>query len=128
MKNSFEILRNCQLALLVLFLHPWIRNIASISVCHDATVVGGLLMPSKISVLPALALATLVAVPGLSYAASQKHRGAASTETAYTNPSACLGGSCTSENPDRVRQPCSGSSCYKRTRTNKHKSSSQSGQ
>jgi hypothetical protein len=85
-------------------------------------------MPSKISVLSALALAALIAVPSSSYAASQKHRGAASTETGYTNPRTCLGGSCASENPDRVRQPCSGSSCYKRTRTSKHKSSSRSGQ
>ncbi len=42
-----------------------------------------------------------------------------SGETGYTNPAACLGGGCTTENPDRVRQPCYGSQCYKRTRTNK---------
>ena len=85
-------------------------------------------MTSKISVLAAIALAAIVSVPSASYAASKKHRGTASTETGYANPSTCLGGSCTSENPDRVRQPCSGSSCYKRTRTTKHKSSSRSGQ
>jgi hypothetical protein len=85
-------------------------------------------MPSKISVLPTLALASLLAVSGSSFAASQKHRGAASTETGYTNPRACLGGGCTSENPDRVRQPCSGGSCYKRTRASKHKSASQTRQ
>jgi hypothetical protein len=78
-------------------------------------------MISKINVLAAIALATIVAVPSASYSASKKHRGAASTETGYTNPSGCLGGSCTSENPDRVRQECSGASCYKRTRASKHK-------
>jgi hypothetical protein len=78
-------------------------------------------MTSKINVLAAVALAAIVSVPSASYAASKKHRGAAATETGYTNPSGCLGGSCTSENPDRVRQPCSGSSCYKRTRVTKHK-------
>ncbi len=45
-----------------------------------------------------------------------------SGETGYTNPGGCLGsGYRTYENPDRVRQPCSGGSCYKRTRTTKHK-------
>jgi hypothetical protein len=78
-------------------------------------------MTSKINVLATIALAAIVSVPSASYAASKKHRGAASTETGYTNPSGCLGGSCTSENPDRVRQPCSGGSCYKRTRATKHK-------
>jgi hypothetical protein len=85
-------------------------------------------MTSKISVLAAIVLAGIVSVPSASYAASQKHRRAASTETGYTNPRTCLGGSCTSENPDRVRQPCSGGSCYKRTRASKHKSSSHSSQ
>ncbi len=82
-------------------------------------------MTSKIS-LAAIALAALIAIPSASYAASQKHKGAASTETGYTNPTTCTGGACTSQNPDRVRQECSGASCYKRSRTSKHKSSSQS--
>jgi hypothetical protein len=34
-------------------------------------------------------------------------------------PASCTGGGCTAQNPDRVTQPCSGASCYKRTR--KHK-------
>jgi hypothetical protein len=101
-------------------------NVVDFSFAMVLTFVGGLVMPSKITVVAALALAALVAVPGSSDAASRKHRGAASTETGYSNPGTCLGGSCTSENPDRVRQPCSGGSCYKRTRTSKHKSSSQS--
>jgi hypothetical protein len=78
---------------------------------------------SKISVVAAIALAAIVAVPGASYAAS-KHKGAASSETGLTNPASCTGGGCTSENPDRVRQPCYGSQCYKRSHTNKHQSSS----
>jgi hypothetical protein len=77
-------------------------------------------MTSKISVLAVIAMVAIVSVPSASYAASRKHRAAASTETGYTDPSKCLGGSCTSENPDRVRQPCSGGSCYKRTRAHKH--------
>lgn len=82
-------------------------------------------MTSKISVVAAIALAAIVAVPGASYAASHKHKGAASTETGFTNPQSCLGGGCTSQNPDRVRQECSGGQCYKRSHT-KHKSSSAS--
>jgi hypothetical protein len=81
-------------------------------------------MTSKISLAGAILLAAIVAVPGASYAASQKHKGAPSSETGYTNPTTCAGGACTSENPDRVRQECSGASCYKRAR--KHKSSSTS--
>jgi hypothetical protein len=65
----------------------------------------------KISVVAAVALATIVAIPGASYAAS-KHKSA-------TDPASCTGGGCTAQNPDRVTQPCSGASCYKRTR--KHK-------
>ncbi len=80
-------------------------------------------MTSKISVVAAIALAAIVAVPSASYAASQKHKGAAST--GLTNPATCTGGGCTSQNPDRVTQPCSGASCYKRSHT-KHKSSSTS--
>jgi hypothetical protein len=80
-------------------------------------------MSLKISVVAAIALAAIVAVPSASYAAS-KHKGATSSETGLTNPKTCLGGACTSENPDRVTQPCSGASCYKRSR--KHKSSAES--
>jgi hypothetical protein len=79
-------------------------------------------MTLKISVVAAIALAAIVAVPGASYAAS-KHKGAASTENGLTNPANCTGGGCTSQNPDRVTQPCNGSQCYKRSR--KHKSSSE---
>jgi hypothetical protein len=79
-------------------------------------------MSLKISVVAAIALAAIVAVPSASYAAS-KHKGAASSETGLTNPAECTGGACTSKNPDRVVQPCSGANCYKRTR--KHKSSSE---
>jgi hypothetical protein len=42
-------------------------------------------MTLRISVVAAIALAAIVAVPGASYAAS-KHKGAASTETGLTNP------------------------------------------
>jgi hypothetical protein len=75
-------------------------------------------MISKISVVTAIALAAIVAMPGASYAAS-KHKSA-------NDPASCTGGGCTAQNPDRVTQPCSGSQCYKRTR--KHKSSSHSPQ
>jgi hypothetical protein len=73
-------------------------------------------MTSKISVLAAIALAAIVAIPGASYAAS-KHKG---SEAGLSNPATCTGGACTAQNPDRVTQPCNGSNCYKRTR--KHKS------
>ncbi len=76
-------------------------------------------MTSKISVPVVIAIAAILSISSASYAASQKNRIPVSGETGYTNPAACLGGACTSENPDRVRQPCSGSQCYKRTRTNK---------
>jgi hypothetical protein len=69
----------------------------------------------KISVVAAVALAAIVAIPGASYAAS-KHKSA-------TDPASCTGGGCTAQNPDRVTQPCNGASCYKRSR--KHKSSSE---
>jgi hypothetical protein len=82
-------------------------------------------MTSKISVVAAIALAAIVAIPAASDAASQKHRGAPSNETGLTNPGTCLGGGCTSENPDRVVQPCNGSQCYKRSRA-RQKLSSQS--
>jgi hypothetical protein len=75
-------------------------------------------MTSKLTIAAAIALAAIVAIPGASYAAS-KHKGAASGDTGYTNPATCAGGACTSQNPDRVTQPCSGSQCYKRSR--KHK-------
>jgi hypothetical protein len=77
-------------------------------------------MTSKMSVVAAIALAVIVALPGASYAAS-KHKGAASSETGLTNPANCTGGACTSQNPDRVVQPCHGAQCYKKSR--KHKSS-----
>jgi hypothetical protein len=82
-------------------------------------------MTSKISLAAVIALAAIFAVPTAASAASHKHKGAPSGETGYTNtnPGGCLGGGCTYENPDRVRQPCSGGSCYKRTHSNKHKSS-----
>ena len=70
----------------------------------------------KISVVAAIALAAIVAVPGASYAAT-KHKSA-------TDPASCNGGACTAQNPDRVTQPCNGSQCYKHTR--KHKSSAPS--
>jgi len=73
--------------------------------------------------LAAIALAAIVAIPGASYAAFQTREGAPSSGTGLTNPGGCLGGRCTSENPDRMRQPCSGGSCYKRTHTKKSKSS-----
>jgi hypothetical protein len=69
-------------------------------------------MTSKISVMAAIALAAIVAVPGASYAAS-KHKSS-------TDPASCTGGGCTAQNPDRVTQPCSGASCYKRS-SRKHK-------
>jgi hypothetical protein len=78
-------------------------------------------MTSKLS-LGAIATAAILVVPPASYAAS-KHRGAPTGEIGYSNPGSCLGGACTGENPDRVRQPCSGGSCYKRMHTKKHKSS-----
>jgi hypothetical protein len=74
-------------------------------------------MTSKISVAAAIALAAIIAIPGASYAASKK---------SATDPTSCTGGGCTAENPDRVRQPCSGAACYKKTR--KHKPASQSPQ
>jgi hypothetical protein len=79
-------------------------------------------MTLKISMAAAVALAAIFVVPDASYAESHRHKGAAATETGYTNPKTCLGGSCTSENPDRVRQPCSGGSCFKRNRVSRHKS------
>ena len=42
-------------------------------------------MTSKLSLAAAIALAAIIAVPGASYAASQKHKGAASGETGFTN-------------------------------------------
>jgi hypothetical protein len=90
-------------------------------------IVGGLLMNSKLSLAVAVALAALVAVPSASYAASKKHKAAETSETGLTNPSGCLGGGCTSQNPDRVTQPCNGSNCYKRS-SKKAKSSSSSPQ
>lgn len=80
-------------------------------------------MSLKISVVTAIALAAIVAVPSASFAAS-KHKGAASSDTGFKNPAQCTGGACTSQNPDRVVQPCSGANCFKRSR--KHKSSSAS--
>src|SRR5260370_35561857 len=77
-------------------------------------------MSLKFSVVAAIALAAIVAVPSASYAAS-KHKGAASSETGLTNPANCTGGGCTSQNPDRVGQPGNGANRYKRLR--KHKSS-----
>jgi hypothetical protein len=64
----------------------------------------------KISVVAAIALAAIVAIPGASYAASKK---------SSADPASCTGGGCTAQNPDRVTQPCNGASCYKKTR--KHK-------
>lgn len=81
-------------------------------------------MSLKISVVAAIALAAIVSVPSASYAAS-KHKGAASSETGLTNPANCTGGGCTSQNPDRVTQPCNGANCYKRS-SRKHKSSTAS--
>ena len=78
-----------------------------------------ILMTSKNSTSVVMAMAAILSISSASYAASQKNRIPVSGETGYTNPAACLGGGCTTENPDRVRQPCSGSQCYKRTRTNK---------
>lgn len=69
----------------------------------------------KMSLAAAVALAAMVAIPGASYAAS-KHKSA-------NDPASCTGGGCTAQNPDRVRQPCSGAACYKRSHT-KHKTSS----
>ena len=66
----------------------------------------------------------VLCVPAASYAAARHHRGDQSNEYGYSNPGSCLGGACTGENPDRVRQPCSGGSCYKRTQTRHKKSSS----
>jgi hypothetical protein len=73
--------------------------------------------------LTAIALAAIVAIPGASYAAFQTREGAPSNGTGLTNPGGCQGGGCTSEKPDRMRQPCLGGSCYKRTHTKKSKSS-----
>jgi hypothetical protein len=69
----------------------------------------------KISLLAAVALAAIVAMPGASDAASKRK--------SATDPASCAGGGCTAVNPDRVTQPCNGSNCYKRT-SRKHKSSS----
>jgi hypothetical protein len=86
-------------------------------------------MTLKISVAAAIALATILAVPDASYAASRKHHkgAAASTETGLTNPRECLGGGCTGQNPDRVGTQCS-NDCYKRPRASRPKSSAQSPQ
>jgi hypothetical protein len=89
-------------------------------------------MTSKISIKAAIALAALLAIQSASYGASNRHRGAPPNETTtgysypggYDNPFGCLGGACTGVNPDRVRQPCSGGSCYKRSHTIRHRSSS----
>jgi hypothetical protein len=72
----------------------------------------------KISVVAAIVLAAIVAIPGASYAAS-KNKSA-------NDPAACTGGACTAQNPDRVTQPCNGSNCYKRTRKHKAPAPSQS--
>jgi hypothetical protein len=81
-----------------------------------------MLMTSKIGAALVIAMAAMLSMPAAADAASRRTRTPPSGETGYTNPSGCLGGGCTSENPDRVRQPCSGGSCYKRTRTTKSKS------
>jgi hypothetical protein len=75
----------------------------------------------KISVLAAIALAAIVAVPGASYAAS-KHK----SSDGLANPATCTGGGCTAQNPDRVTQPCNGSNCYKRSRKHKPAAASSS--
>ena len=75
-------------------------------------------MSLKISAVAAIALAAIVTIPGASYAA-MKHKSA-------TDPANCTGGACTSQNPDRVTQPCNGSNCYKRTRKHKASAPSQS--
>jgi hypothetical protein len=77
-------------------------------------------MIAKITLAVVVAMAAIVSIPSSSYAASHRHKAPPSGETGYTNPSGCLGGACTGENPDRVRQPCSGGSCYKHTRSTKH--------
>ena len=79
-------------------------------------------MTSKFGAALVIAMAAMLSLPGASDAAFRRNRIPPSGETGYTNPSGCLGGGCTSENPDRVRQPCSGGSCYKHTRTTKRKS------
>jgi hypothetical protein len=70
----------------------------------------------KISVVAAIALAAIVAIPGASYAASKK---------SSADPASCTGGGCTAQNPDRVTQPCNGASCYKKTRKHKAAAASQ---
>ncbi len=79
-------------------------------------------MTSKIGAALVIAMAAMLSLPSASDAASRRNRIPPSGETGYSNPGGCLGGGCTYENPDRVRQPCSGGSCYKRTRTTKSKS------
>jgi len=80
-------------------------------------------MTSKIGAALVIAMAAMLLLPSASDAASRRNRIPPSGETGYTNPGGCLGGGCTSENPDRVRQPCHAGSCfYKRMRTTKHKS------
>jgi len=69
----------------------------------------------KISVVTAVALAAILAIPSASYAASKRK--------SATDPASCTGGACTAQNPDRVTQPCSGSNCYKSSR--KHKKTSE---
>jgi hypothetical protein len=79
-------------------------------------------MTSNISLAIVIVVAAMLSVLGASHAASHRHKAPPSGDTGFTNPGSCLGGGCTFENPDRVRQPCSGGSCYKRTRTKKHTS------
>ena len=65
---------------------------------------------SASSAIAAVALAAFFAAPNSSFAAAKKHD--------LSDKSQCLGGGCTAQNPDRVRDPFQ-SSYYKKNK--KHK-------
>jgi hypothetical protein len=69
-------------------------------------------MISKLSVVTAIALAAIVAIPGASYAASK-------AKNSRTDVSKCEGGACTAVNPDRDPNT-SGKSQYFRRSHKKH--------
>jgi len=68
-------------------------------------------MVTRIGIAAAVALVACVAVPNASFAASKKSE--------YSDKTKCLGGGCTSENPDRTRNLYT--SFYKKnSKTKKH--------
>jgi hypothetical protein len=70
-------------------------------------------MVTRIGIAAAVALAAFLAVPNAPFAASKKSE--------YGDKTKCLGGGCTSENPDRTRNLYT--SFYKKnSKTKKHSS------